>query len=122
MRQDEDSMQEKQAKEDEKAALNAELAAKEQAQKAAAAKAVWDRKHNQFDGLVHEDDGKKYGLDGKEVAGVNKFIKQKHHGKHHKKSHMREQSDIQMEGINDRIVADKFLFSLNPEDKVLLKR
>ena len=30
-----------------------------------------------------EDDGRTFGLDGKEVKGVNKFIRQKHHAKHH---------------------------------------
>ena len=68
-RKDDDSMQESQAKEDEKAALNAGIAAKEQAeraaQQAAAAKAEWERKFNPFDGLVHEDDGRTMGLDGK---------------------------------------------------------
>ena len=94
-------MQEKQAKEDEKAALNAGIAARE---KAAAAKAEWDRKHNQFDGLVHEDDGKTYGLDGKEVKGVNKFVKKQHHAQHHKKSHLKDHSAVQYKGVE---VADR---------------
>ena len=107
-------MQEKQAKEDEQAAIEA-------AKKAAAAKAEWDRKHNQFDGLVHEDDGKKYEQDGNEVKGVNKFIKKHHHGKHHKKSHdhKREQSDIQIEGFD---IADRFEYSVNEEERVFLEQ
>jgi len=64
---DTENFQEQKARED-------ELANIEAAKKAAAAKAVWDKRHNQFDGLVHEDDGKTYEQDGKEVKGVNKFV------------------------------------------------
>lgn len=69
--------------------------------------------------MIHEDDGRTFGLDGKEVKGVNKFIRQKHHAKHHKKSHMREQSAIQTEGVD---VADTFEYSLNPMERIFLKK
>ena len=61
---------EKQAKDDEKAALNSSIAAKEQnekaAQAAAAAKAFqeseYKRKYNPFEGQMHEDNGISYNV------------------------------------------------------------
>lgn len=82
-RENEDSMQESQEKEDADKANKGQIAANEQqaqaveaANKAAAKKAFeeaeYKRKYNQFDGLVHEDDGRTYNAgDNIERRGVN---------------------------------------------------
>ena len=106
-REDDDSIAEAEAKQNElkatkaqidanaqAAAVDAANKAAAQAQQAAAAKkaqeeafkiAEWKRKFNPFDGQVHEDDGTSWNKgDGKPVAGVNKYLNVKNQrNKHH---------------------------------------
>ena len=50
--------------------------------------AEWKRRYNEYEGIVHEDDGSNWNLgDGMPVGGVNKYLKLKNHHHHKNKKH-----------------------------------
>lgn len=76
------------------------------AEKKAFEEAEFKRKFNDFDGLLHGDDGQRYFPDGEQVRSVNNNLgmKKHHHHKHHStvQTHVRKDDEDNLKEAEDR--------------------